>query len=65
MSLVMVKESDNFETEDSIDAMWLFGESVRTAIELANAEIKIYEMIEYVPGDVHSDFVDYCYKKRK
>lgn len=47
-----------------MDAVWVFGETVRTAVELADAQVKMFEVIEFIPGEVHAGFIDYCYNKR-
>lgn len=62
-SLVIVQKSLNFETDDALDSVYVFGETIRLAIEVG-AKIKVFGTIRFKPGHVHNDFVDYMYTKR-
>jgi hypothetical protein len=63
-TLVMVLESCNYDEANDIGSIYVYGETIRAAIECADAEIKIYEYVEFIPGDVHRSFIEYCYEKR-
>lgn len=62
-SLVIVSESMHFKEDDSGDAIYVFGETVRLAIEVG-AKIRVFGQVSFKPGHVHKDFVDYMYNKR-
>lgn len=64
-SLVAVVESYNYDTDDSNDAVMLFGETIYAIVECTKGEVRIFEEIRYKPGYVHKEFIEYMYGKRQ
>lgn len=65
-TLVAPLESVDFDVDahPEINGTWVFGETIRTAIECGNAVIKVFKTIEFTEDYIHKDYVEYFYQKR-
>lgn len=63
-TIVMVLESSDYDLDNDQEGVWVFGETVRVAIECADAEIKIFSCIRFIPEHLHKDYIEFHYKKR-
>lgn len=55
---------DSAEEDKEDGCVWVYGETIKVAVMYGEARIRCFKIIEMIPGHVHKDFVDYCYKKR-